>query len=101
MHYTIVMSEQTPKPKIENNAKGQYVLNLPFDNGSWVRVILGAELPNFTEWLADANPQKAMTARYYISALEGCLPSRKAHDALREEWDKVIMQEGEAFVKGI
>jgi hypothetical protein len=87
----------SPKPRIETNDKGQFVLDLPFDDGGWMKIVLGTELPNFPEWLTDGNERKATTARFYISALEGCPPSRNELNAYRAKHRERAMEEARAF----
>jgi hypothetical protein len=58
------MSPMSPKPRIETNEKGQFVLEQPFDDGSWIRLVLGTEIPDFTVWLTDGNERQAMAARF-------------------------------------
>ena len=89
----------TPKPWFETDAQKRVVLNLPFDDGHWMKLVLGNETPDWQVWLKCDDQRKALCARWYIAALEGCPASSAERDAIRRERHAAAMAEVEAWCR--
>ena len=81
----IVNPDGAQCPRLETDTKGLIRLHLPFDDGRWMVLVLGKQIPNFIEWLSCDDWLKAYTARCYISDIEGCPASGFERDAVRAE----------------
>ncbi len=87
---------ETPKPWYETKGSGKIVLNLPFDNGTWIKLVLAQEgIPNFIDWLGSDDEGKVWCARCYIAAIEGCPISRSEFDAMQarrreKRWQEML-----------